>query len=44
MLIGALSAIEMSLAGHGPQPDERGVAAAMETFADENSSAAAGPQ
>ena len=44
MLIGALSAIEMSLTGHGAQPDGRGVAAAIETLADENSSAAAGSQ
>ena len=44
MLIGALSAIELSLAGCGVQPEGRGVAAAMETLANETSSAPAGPE
>jgi alanine-glyoxylate transaminase/serine-glyoxylate transaminase/serine-pyruvate transaminase len=42
MLIGALSAIEMSLAGDGAAREGRGVTAAIEALADETSSVPAG--
>jgi alanine-glyoxylate transaminase/serine-glyoxylate transaminase/serine-pyruvate transaminase len=44
MLIGALSAIEMSLTDYASPPDGPGVVAAMESLANETSSAPAGPE